>query len=343
MDTTTSNTINLTDLQLRNLAEHIPPDKAFDLGLSLGLTKTDLTGIIESTGDDVGDGNEKDDTVQGNTYQVLVRWRTNLDPFLIRWRSKVEGRQMEVVKLESALRDNGLEKFIPCIDAHVTHDANESEDVLPTVNLSLPHGAHDTDIKQEINIIASLASRDDETIRMHHARIHHLISHPADCAQSWSRIRQLHSVFEQRDARLTNVEMLPIRFTVGVVSLQELYHLKRSIENGQLGESMWRVLCGVGGGGDEEGHDECECAELRFTLELDSESCNNAMQFFKDLDPAASVDDEDNHPFAAQVSPTSDFNAWTARKSVPEVDLSDSQQQSVNLVWRNVSQQKFGF
>ena len=101
--------INITDLQLRNLAEHVPPDKSHDLGLALGLTVTDLTAINGDSTDPVA-----------KTFLVLDRWRSNLDPFLIRWRNKVDGRDTERVKLETALRQSGLEIFIPCIGKYIT-------------------------------------------------------------------------------------------------------------------------------------------------------------------------------------------------------------------------------
>lgn len=101
--------INLTDLQLRNLAEHIPPEKAYDLGFSLGLTKTDLSSIIQ-TNDPIG-----------NTFRVLDCWRTNLDPTLIGWRNKVEGRQTELIKLKAAMKEHNLEEFISCIGNYSFH------------------------------------------------------------------------------------------------------------------------------------------------------------------------------------------------------------------------------
>ena len=96
--------INITDLQLRNLAEHIPPKKFHELGLGLGLTVTDLSAINQETADPVT-----------KTFRILDRWRSNLDPFLIRWRNKVDGKETERLKLETALRQSGLDMFIPCI------------------------------------------------------------------------------------------------------------------------------------------------------------------------------------------------------------------------------------
>ena len=87
-----------------NLAENIPPEKFHELGLGLGLTVTDLSAINQETADPVT-----------KTFRILDRWRSNLDPFLIRWRNKVDGKETERLKLETALRQSGLDMFIPCI------------------------------------------------------------------------------------------------------------------------------------------------------------------------------------------------------------------------------------
>ncbi|XP_030841156.1 uncharacterized protein LOC582611 isoform X2 [Strongylocentrotus purpuratus] len=252
--------INLTDVQLRNLAEHIPPEKAYDLGFSLGLTKTDLSSIIQ-TNDPIG-----------NTFRVLDCWRTNLDPTLVRWRNKVEGRQTELIKLKAAMKEHNLEEFISCIDAHVTIEDNEVEAASPIVNLALPNPSHQAHRRQ-----------------------------------------------------------------VDVVSPEDLTSLKKNIENRHLAEDLLPVMLSQD---DEEGAIQADPSNILLRLELDKESFRNGAQFFRDLDPTASCHDDRQDSTAAEAD---GFNVWTTRRPKPDVELADSQEKGVQLVWRNVSQQSFGF
>eukprot|EP00057_Strongylocentrotus_purpuratus_P011205 XP_011665679.1 PREDICTED: uncharacterized protein LOC582611 [Strongylocentrotus purpuratus] len=316
--------INLTDVQLRNLAEHIPPEKAYDLGFSLGLTKTDLSSIIQ-TNDPIG-----------NTFRVLDCWRTNLDPTLVRWRNKVEGRQTELIKLKAAMKEHNLEEFISCIDAHVTIEDNEVEAASPIVNLALPNPSHQAHRRQEIDILATFKNVEDATMTKHHSHLYRLVTHPADSDESWSGIRQLKSVFEPY-ARLTNIMLFPICFTVDVVSPEDLISLKKNIENRHLAEDLLPVMLSQD---DEEGAIQADPSNILLRLELDKESFRNGAQFFRDLDPTASCHDDRQDSTAAEAD---GFNVWTTRRPKPDVELADSQEKGVQLVWRNVSQQSFGF
>ncbi|XP_071500984.1 uncharacterized protein [Diadema antillarum] len=316
--------INVTDLQLRNLAEHIPPSKSDDLGLNLGLTRTDME---EMFGGKAIQPSEK-------TFQILARWRTNLDPVLVRWRNKVERRQTERVKLEKAMQQSGLEDCIPCIDSQVTRKENESGDAKPTVNLSLPYGAKDADRKQEIEIRAIFSGDGGDLLQRVHNHLCGLLLNPTKPYQNWSRIRDLRTVFEHF-GNLSNIEVFPICFMVDVVSLANLNQLKERIENGQLAEALLGVLVA-----DLEGNDH---QKLRLTMELDTESYANGERFFIDLDPSLSL--SDLNPVAtgqdAAESSTENFNAWKTPR--PETALVDGHQHGVNLVWRNLSKQQFGF
>ncbi|XP_041476782.1 uncharacterized protein LOC121424949 [Lytechinus variegatus] len=323
----TDNKISPTDLQLRNLSEHIPPEKAFGLGLSLGLTKTDLSGIIR-TNDPIG-----------NAFRVLVCWRTNLDPTLIGWRNKVEGRRTELVKLKAALKENGLQIFISCIDAHVTIEGKEINMTTPTVNLALPNPSHEAHRRQEIDILSTVESGDDILTEKHRSHLYHLITHPADSEESWSVIRGLKSIFEPY-ARLKNIMVYPLRFTVDVVTLKDLNSLWKDIGNGQLAEDLLPKIMTKG---TKEGAVQADLRPMALRLEVDKESFATGVQFFKDLDPTLSSQDDGDHGTSQTSTEEDGFNVWTARRPKTDVEMQDSQERGAKLVWRNVSQHNFGF